>query len=255
MTDSNSYQHRMEDLIRKAVEDDEAGTPLEFYKDLDYVQLTPDYMREACKRARKDHRRKGLKRLGSVAAAAAIILTVSSVIAVFITSNPVDAVKNKIERQIIRIQNSLIVKKDNPAQVEDTGEVVKEIEKWEDVEKAKKFLEELYIPQYVPDGYEFKLLTVEKELEVGYRVYYDYLKEGKKELLINIHSLNESMDEDLIVTNGKELIEISDGTIYITSDEFGDMTVGTMMQDHVRIRVSGEITREELEKIFEGLKQ
>ncbi|MBR0599568.1 hypothetical protein [Sinanaerobacter chloroacetimidivorans] len=250
MAERNSFEKELKKTLAKAMEDEESPS-LDFYADLKYIEVSPEYIARSIVNSRRKNEKRKVSRAASVAAASFMILAVSSAIAILISSNPVDAIKSKLERQFIKVRNVLVIKDDNPAQIDTMGGVEKEIEDWKDIGNAKKFLQELFVPGYIPEGYEFQSLKIKKDGEIGYYAKYQFINsEGS---LLSINQYYTEDEPDTVVTNANKMIETNAGNVYITVDEFTETIIGTFFAGNDKIVISGAISEAEIETLCNSI--
>lgn len=121
-----------------------------------------------------------------------------------------------------------------------------EINDLENIDEAKDLCEKLYVPQYVPEGFELESLVVEKT-KAG--VDADYIfKNGEKELNIGM-SFMESDSATYGSNNQGELIRLKDRIIVPDRRK----AVVEMYTEEGIMMISGDTTRDEMVKLARGL--
>lgn len=131
--------------------------------------------------------------------------------------------------------------------IESSSESVIEISDMDDIDEAVAFWKGLYIPEYIPDGYEFDKLTVKKD-GVGASADFTYVYGGEK-LHISIHMLrSESAIYDS--SNNAQWIEMEDRIVRIMESDEG----AEVFTEDVFIMIAGNLDREELLSIARNIK-
>lgn len=127
-------------------------------------------------------------------------------------------------------------------------------DKWSDIEKFKRNIDELHIPQYVPEGYKLVEFNAEEYYSGNCMGYY-YFAGVNGESLTLTFSYNGNTSDIYSNSATGELIKLDDRLIYITEDEMENNVYITVYTDDSNIDISGNCNREELIKVAENLKQ
>ena len=127
-------------------------------------------------------------------------------------------------------------------------------DKWSDIEKFKRNIEQLHIPQYIPDGYRFVEFSAEEYYSGNCMGYYCFDNENGSSITLTF-SYNGSVDDIYSNSVSGELIELEDRTLYITEDEMENNLYITIYTDDGNIDISGNCSKEELKNMAIGLSQ
>lgn len=146
--------------------------------DMPKVSITVEEL-EALERADRQQRRKRRLRYFSMAAAVFFICVVALYALWPETAVPVSADKNTEQR--VEEQNGEIII--NEGDVEGGGSIAIREEDWEKVLQYKEDLPKLYLPNYVPKGYNFSYSELNKHNDSEYDITYIF-KKGKQEFFI-----------------------------------------------------------------------
>ena len=126
------------------------------------------------------------------------------------------------------------------------------VQEEKDLANAKEFLPELYVPTYMPEGYEFEKLTIKR--------YYsgdclgDYLyKNGSNSLEILLHYSNDGDVSYQVPEDGK-LIELPDRKLMVFEDEVANETWIVVYTEECTMEISSNESSEILIKIGENMK-
>lgn len=121
-----------------------------------------------------------------------------------------------------------------------------EITDLKNIEEAKDLCEDLYVPEYLPEGFELESLVVEKT-EAGVDADYTF-KNGEKELNIGM-SFMESDSVTYGSNNQGEMIRLKDRIIVPDRRK----AVVEMYTEEGIMMISGDTTRDEMVKLARGL--
>lgn len=217
--------------------------------DIPKVSITVEEL-EALERADRQQRRKRRLRYFSMAAAAVFVCVVALYALWPETAVPVSADKNTEQR--VEEGNGVVVI--NEGDAEGSGETSLREESWDEVLKYKDNLPELYIPGYVPEGYEFSYSELNEYSGSDYDIIYTYEK-GETELSIKYKYLNASGNKVRAIEDKHMHTENTDlGNTYILTDENGKL-LSTIYLDNSTLSISGIISQEEAVKIINGIKK
>lgn len=245
------------DAFKKVITNlvDQKDGPLEYYKGINYVDVTPEYIRNTVERERQEIRRKRRGRLLPVVVICTVVLVTSSAMVMLMPGKEVEAVRHRLKEQISGWGDLMKDTEENPSQQDlAMGDLSKTVDKWEDVEGAKNFLPELYIPAYIPEAYDFIDLNVQKSGQTEYLAIFRFMSEEEKE--INIIQRSKGQTElQVLVPNATSSFETAQGIVYVTEDEFTARLSGVLLCENAAINVSAELSLEELQKIFENLQE
>lgn len=227
-----------------------------FYEGITYKKMEVDDYKEIFQRNSKP-RHTGLLKIGKVAAIVAGFFLISGAMMLALNNDSVvSGVKGKIGQIITKDETGTLSVKDEGIGSKDDN-VVKEvkIEEWDKVQKARNFLPELYIPNYIPNRYQFIDLRIKNNAKGFYYVEYSFDSSDGKELFIRQCKKPEEDEENLIVFN-YDTKTLSDGkTIYTAKGDFEDSIIATFIIGNDKFDISGAISQIELEKIVINLEK
>lgn len=121
-----------------------------------------------------------------------------------------------------------------------------EINDLKNIDEAKDLCEDLYVPEYLPEGFELESLVVEKT-ETGINADYTF-KNGEKELNIGM-SFMESDSATYHSNNRGEMIKLEDRVIIPAESK---MLVEVYTEEGIMM-LSGDLNQEEMIRIAKGL--
>lgn len=203
--------------------------------------LTPEELRSAVDKEQRAGQRRMLRRL--TAAAALLMLVVAATVFAFENfTTDVDADKNAKEE---------IVTEDGVV-IEDGGwgsstEENWTITDWAEIKVAKATIPELMVPEYVPEGYEFEVLTI-SEFEGVASIEYVFCNE-KHTLRIQerIHDNNLESTH----TDKEKSLESTKGKIYLET-LYGENNAVIYLDDGIIVSVWTILNNEEIIEIIEN---
>lgn len=130
-----------------------------------------------------------------------------------------------------------------------SGEDCWTITSWDEIETVKATFPDLMIPRYIPEGYEFEELTVER-VETGDAVCRYFFFDGKEDQ-IQIEILIASETELVIDIDHAGIIASEKGNIYVWTEDNKIATI--QMDDGIGVRIWSNLSDRELIKVIEAL--
>lgn len=197
-----------------------------------------------------DRKTRKVKRLRTISVAAAAVIVCAAIIYTVLPESvvPVDADKNT--KQKVEEKDGMVII--NEGDVEgDSGEVSITETDWDKIEDLKEYVPNLYIPGYVPEGYEFEKATVEKYSDDMYKIEFTFIDNKKSYLSMIQASQVESGNKTLFLKESDEIYESRWGTVYISNHQKG--ISGMLIKDNDKISIFGDISEVDLKNIYEGL--
>lgn len=190
---------------------------------------------------------------GKVAAIIVIVLLGANVI--LMINKSTDAYGDKgILHRIQQSVNGLFTDEEQPTQPNDIQKNLK-ITDPEDLDSAKAFFPQLYLPEYLPRGLELEEMDIDRYVSGDYLAGVKYKsKEGSYLYIGYIYTISE--DDMKPVSNDKgELITLPDRKIYVVDDQINKEMSSMVYTEDVIMDVNSNLSREELIKVSKGLKQ
>ncbi len=197
-----------------------------------------------------DRKTRKIKRLRTISVAAAAVIVCAAIIYTVLPESvvPVDADKNT--KQKVEEKDGVVII--NEGDVEgDSGEVSITETDWDKIEDLKEYVPNLYIPGYVPEGYEFEKATVVRYSEEAYKSEMTF--KNSKNKLLSLAQTGQAQDdiETAFIGEYNEKIQCDLGDVYIVEHQKG--ISGTLLYKHERIFIFGDISIDIIEKIFRSL--
>ncbi len=127
------------------------------------------------------------------------------------------------------------------------------VQEEKDLANAKEFLPELYVPTYMPEGYEFEKLTIEKYYSGDSQVVYIY-KDGENAIKIFQYYSSDSDISYQLPENG-EFIEFDDRKIVTFEDNVTDGSLVCVYTENCNMDIKGKIASQDLIEIGKQLKK
>lgn len=184
------------------------------------------------------------KRIAGIAAGFVVVL-LAGILACTNLTTDVDADKNPKEEIIT--EDGVIIE-DGGWGSSDGEDNVWVIDSWHDVKGAKVRFPEMLVPEYIPEGYEFKDLRIET---TGPKMLvYEYSFDDKKNTIeIEIQHYSSAMNS-FEVNNITRNLECNRGTIYI--QERGNKIATIQIDDGINIYVIGNITDDDIINVIQS---
>lgn len=134
---------------------------------------------------------------------------------------------------------------EDPAEFIETDEMgdVFIINDFAQINEAKRFWPGLYVPEYIPEGYELKELKVCKDVDEVYFAEYDY-ESNKGKLEINVVSMID-FDKTNSINNG-DFYEYKDREVNIYLDLMNSCYVSDVYFNDAIVSIYGDCLREDL---------
>lgn len=187
-------------------------------------------------------RKSPFRRFSKVAVVLIAVLVAGSGTALFLNSNMSYGVKGVIQnvRHAIDPQEQPVMEEDGVRSLE--------IVSWENIKNAENVISDLYIPEYIPEGYVFDKANF-SSTEDGDSSAYEYVK-GDEVLAIFVDT--NKTNTDVYVSGEAYLSPFSDKQFYL--EEGGGTSTVTYLKDEMMYRVSSSLGKEENAKILENIK-
>ena len=122
-----------------------------------------------------------------------------------------------------------------------------------ELKKAKEFLPGLYVPTYIPEGYEFEKLEIQKYYSGDSQCDYVYCK-GKDKLNLLLYYTVDSERSHQWQEDG-QLIELQDRKIFVSEDSVSNASWVSVYTEMCTMDISGGVKQDDLITIAKGMKQ
>lgn len=197
--------------------------------------------------AAEDRRKKALRHKRWAAAAAAVVLTAGTIIGADLLKDRGEfyAEAGNNDPVISESDGNTIIKNNDEGAEENPGTRQIVIENWDKVDEMKDQYPDLLIPEYVPEGYEFRQLVIE---DTGMIESYVFVFANKEETL----EITETLNADLTIFNNYgRVIESRAGKIYV--DKVNDR-MAAFKKEQVSAYMISDCSEYEIIKIVEHFK-
>lgn len=134
-------------------------------------------------------------------------------------------------------------------EVDETGEIFI-INDFDQIDDAKNFWPGLYVPEYIPEGYELNELKVSKSVSGEYSAEYDF-KNHQDTLEINMYNYD-ILNKALSLDEGK-IIELDNRTIHFYIDKKYNVNVMDVYFNGYIVNIYGKCSESELLTIAEKI--
>ena len=240
--DEAKRQNKFENALKSAFEAD--------FEQNCQGRTKPDlsFMKEP---ARKKPKRRYRVSFGKIAAAVVIVLLGTN--AVLLLSNDAASYGDKgILHRLYQGIAGIVTDSDEDLNPEDEAESLN-ITSMKDIDKAKRFLPGLYVPQYLPQGYQLDYLSIDKYAGGDYVGTYEFT-DGDGTIL-DICPMAVASDSSYATSGKGELIELADRKILVSYDEVNECYTAAVYTENCLIDISGKLDKDEMIRVAKGLKQ
>lgn len=185
-----------------------------------------------------------MRRISGIAALFVIVLACGAFFVFSTFTTDVDADKNPKE-EIVTEDGVIIEDGGWGSSSEDTWEITD----WNEVSAMKATIPELVIPEYIPEGYEFKKLTI-TEIEKMISAEYIFINNEKDEVRMQQYINNENLEN--IYMADSRILNSNKGTIYVTeTSEIKNATA--YMNDGTIVYIWSNLTDEQIVRIVDRM--
>lgn len=212
-------------------------------KDFATGNLTPDEL-VAMAAAEERRRKRRMRRISGIAALFVIVLACGAFFVFSTFTTDVDADKNPKE-EIVTEDGVIIEDGGWGSSSEDTWEITD----WKEVSAMKATIPELVIPEYIPEGYEFERLTIERLPKIS-NMEYTFVMEDAEEIVIH-QCVNHEYLMATDIYKECETIEWSKGIIYLTKNQINN-TATILLDDNCIIEIISNLTNNEIIRVVES---
>lgn len=208
--------------------------------------LNWDFMHEEISKKKSNR----IKRFTAIAATIILVCITGNIISAVASNDTAYGDKGILHRIYQSIKGLGTDKQDeiNDNDILDTFE----INSMSEIDKAIKFSDgALYVPNYIPSGYELNSLKMESMSLKDFTATYEFIK-GKEEVL-NIVEMHFSGDGQASASGNGELIKLKDRSIYLQDrDEDGYLYAAVYMEDAM-IQIRAKVSRKKILNIAKNL--
>lgn len=213
-------------------------------KDFATGNLTPDEL-VAMAAAEERRRKRRMRRISGIAALFVIVLACGAFFVFSTFTTDVDADKNPKEE--IVTEDGVIIEDGG---WEGNSEHRLIVNNWEELQSVKVTIPELRIPQYIPDGYDFKELVIE-ESENAISVQYYFMGYNGEDLLIQEYLHGEQL-ESMSLYDTHRKYDTKKGVLYFI-DNKENKTATIQLEEGCLIEVITSLDDIDVIKIVESI--
>lgn len=201
--------------------------------------------------AREKPKKKYRVSFGKVAAVVVIVLLGTN--AVLLLSNNSQSYGDKgILHRLYQGIAGIVTDSDEEVNPEDEVESLT-ITSMKDMDKAKRFLPELYVPEYIPQGYQLNNLTIDKYAGGDYVGTYEFTDEEGS--VLGICPMAIAGDSSYATSGKGEMIELADRKILVAYDDVEQCYTAAVYTESCLMDISGKLDKDEIIRVAKGLKQ
>lgn len=216
--------------------------------DIPKVSITVEELK-ALERADRRQRRKRKLRYFSMAAAAVLICVVALYALWPETAVPVSADKNT-EHRVEEGNGEIIINEGDGAGHAGMSKITET--DWDKVEEIKCSASQLAIPTSIPKGYAFETLTVEMYGKDDFLAQYSYKKGTECTLYIEQKNYAGTHTKATIAEGQVKNADTQIGKVYFVQGEQEPPTALCYLENGY-LNVTGELTKDEVIRIFNGI--
>ena len=198
-----------------------------------------------------DVRRKAnIRRIIAAAAMVVFVIAIFGGVMSFFTA-PVDA--DKSNQKYVEEQGDQVVVREGLGSKDKSVEAMNVvITEWKDVQAQKDYLSQLLVPEYIPDGFEFVQLSIEKDGD-NYRVEYIYEADDDKMLSIIQQSYLQNKNQTAVIEEYDKEMEVDGYLVHISNYPETKYMVMVRNMKEEKDTVGGNISEKEGIKILTEL--
>ena len=199
----------------------------------------------------KEEKKRRFSRFAKVAAVLIIFLLCTNIIMLGRDSTESYGDKGILHR-LYQGVTGLFTDSEEETEESDVEETVTVLDE-KDIDGAKDFLPGLYVPTYIPEGYEFEKLEIQKYYSGDYQCNYEYKNEKETIKLL----LYYFADKDFAYqwSGEGELITLQDRKILVSEDSVNNDVVVSVYTEICNIEIVGYHNKVELISIAKGMRQ
>jgi len=170
---------------------------------------------------------------------------------IFANSNIALAARFELEKGFYKLSSNFFTT-DQSDEITVNEEVTMIFKSMDQIDKAKKFMSNLYIPKYIPSGQQLQNLKIQKISTSEYISEYNFKDENDNTLFVIMHDIGE-MQENFNISAEGEITKLKDRTLFSWSEPVtGEDGIDVIMKNY-KIRIIGTISHDEKVKVAEGL--
>ena len=241
------------EMLRRLMETPGIEKDWDFFKDMNPDVPPPEFFMRGKPERHFGFRRMG-RRLAKVGGFVACVLICAVIIAPFMVPESANADKTPFQILAENIRNGFLEFRPDGEDMEDPNVNI-HIDNEDEVKSiGKEFFPELKQPMYIPDGYSFEYLIINKQQD-GYSTA-SYVYKGKNKEFFKI--VQQSMydeAEDVFSYFAEDGSELSKDELYFQHDDLSENNMLTIWPNGTtRFVLAGTLNNQELEKIYNNLK-
>lgn len=179
------------------------------------------------------------------------ILISGSGIAIWINSQPANALKFQTEKNFYEVKDGVFSTDEEQTDAADETCITRKYKSMEDMDKAKAFMPNLPVPEYIPEGYVLENLKIDKNSSDIMNALYHF-KSGDKNLYINVL---EGLDETGYETMADvKIVSDGDKKIYVWKEPETDSYGCSFIANKTVIYILGDISEDEMLNVAKKIK-
>ena len=166
-------------------------------------------------------------------------------------SQLVYAARFHLEKVMYQISGKYYTSDDEPEKRSNTISIC--IESMEDIPQAVRFLPELYVPSYLPEGWKLEKLELSKNVK-GYKMAkYSFRNGEASEFFIDEELLLEDVNTSNFIDGNSR--RLKNRTVYILEDSFTGLSCVHFIDENVSVTLSGQLEVSDMLLVADGMEQ
>ena len=123
----------------------------------------------------------------------------------------------------------------------------------DDISQAVRFMPELYVPSYLPEGWELEHLELRKTIKGEKTAEYVFINKKEEKWKIN----EELLIDDKVINNymDSEIVKLKHRTVTLLSDEYTELSCVQFIEEDISVVLSDQLEISEMLNVADGLLQ
>ena len=170
----------------------------------------------------------------------------------FLTDSPVaHAARFHLEKIMYQVSGLYYTSDENPENREDS--ITIRVDSLDDIDKAVRFMPEIYVPSYVPEGWELDSLELRKTVKGIKTAKYTFRNQESssftidEEVVLEDNTINNYMDSESVILDHR--------TVLICKDSYTNLACVWFVENNVALTLSGQIENESLLFVADNMRQ
>lgn len=156
----------------------------------------------------------------------------------FLTDSPVaHAARFHLEKIMYQVSGLYYTSDDNPEDREDS--ITIRVDSLDDIDKAVRFMPELFVPSYVPEGWELDSLELRKTVKGIKTAQYIFNDNASRTFIIDEEVLSNDIDSSNYLDSNS--VKLTNREVFLLKDDYTGLKGINFIENNVFITLSGEL--------------